>query len=532
MPRSVEPPEWQVRAYSGARTSPIYDTGPQGPTQSQIDQFTKWNTNVAGKDQLAAGSVPVAGSAVNGSVKTNNLSVTPATSVNVKDTNLLVSQNFTAASTVVAVGQWSWWGEDGHLAKGCARVDCNGSQHDLVSNEVSVVAGENLTVTVWVKWAGLSYTGSNPIALGVEKYRQGRDPDTNGIVYMDVGGDDVTSLSSPAASSGWVKLTGEYTVPDKVDQLRFRFHVATAVTAGYILWDEAEFRKTDLIPDEAVPGVGNINDNVVNNLYGQSGTGFGHADAAKAFSNTSSAVTSVSSKVAALEAAGSGGSIAGDDFTYAGALLTSGYWSGSYSSPGLGYYQADGQVARWATSPAVGVNESKFYWTGTGSTSAGDYQLVQIVLASALYRHPITGAQSSISIYGRVASDWQSYVKLTLNGDTTWTLKNCVAGVETTMTSGTVSLPGVGSTISLYVGSWSTSESRRFTADINGTPLLNYLEPGTTSVVGAANRRWGWGGVARGWVAGYYAYINGRVYIYTNGWVGSPDVDQWLATDQ
>lgn len=526
---SGDPPEWAIRAYPGARSSPIYPSGPAGPTQSQIDQFQKWNSNVAGKDQLASGSVPVAGSAVSGTVKTNNMSVTPATSVSVKDTNLLVSQNFTASTTVASVGQWSWWGEDGHLVKGCARVDCNGSQHDLVSNEVTVVAGENMTVSVYVKWADLDYTGSDPIALGVEKYRQGRDPATNGTIYMDVGGDDISSLASPASSSGWVKLTGEYTVPDKVDQLRFRFHAAQTITEGYVLWDEAEFRKTDLIPDSAVPGVGSINDNVVNNLFGQTGTGFGHADAAKAFSNTSSAVTSVSSKVASLEAAGSGGSIAGDDFTYtASSLLASGYWSGSYSSPSVGYYSTNGQLANWHTS-TIGATDAKFYWTGTGATSAGDYQLVQLVLGSALYQHPIaTGAYNTISLYGRISSDWLSYVVLSINADTTWTLKRCVSGSETTMTNGTCTIPGVGSTISLYLGAWASSESRRFTADINGTPVLNYLEPGTTSVVGASNRRWGWGGVSRGWRAGYY----GRLYLYQQGQVGSPDVDQWLATDQ
>ena len=528
MPRSVEPPEWQVRAYSGARTSPIYDTGPRGPTQSQIDQFTKWNTNVAGKDQLAAGSVPVAGSAVSGTVKTNNMSVTPATSVTVKDTNLIVAQNFSSSSTVASVANWSWWGEDGHLTRGCARVDCNGNQHDLVSNEVSVVAGENVTVSVYVKWADLVYTGSDPIALGVEKYRQGLDPDTNGVLYMDVGGDDLSTLSSPASSGGWVKLTSEYEVPDKVDQLRFRFHTAAAATAGYVLWDEAEFRKTDLIPDEAVPGVGNINDNVVNNLYGQTGTGFGHADAAKAFSNTSSAVTSVSSKVAALEAAGSGGSIAGDDFTYTGTLLSSGYWSGSYSSPSVGYYSADGQVAKWYTS-TIGATDARFYWTGTDPTSAGDYQLVQVVLGSALYQHWLaTGAYNSICLYGRVSSDWLSYVQFCINADATWTLKCAVGGAETALSNGTCTIPGVGSTISLYLGAWSTSEARRFTADINGTPVFNVLEGGTTSVVGASNRRWGWGGVSRGWVAGYY----GGRYLNQQGQVGSPDVDQWLATDQ
>lgn len=525
---SSDPPEWAIRAYPGARTSPIYNNGPSGPSQTQMDQFQAWNNNVAGKDQLAAGSVPVAGSAVSGTVKTNNMSVTPATSVSVKDTNLLVSQNFSASSTVVTVGQWSWWGEDGHLIKGCARVDCNGSQQDLVSNEVSVVEGENVTVSVYVKWAGLTYAGSNPIVLGVEKYRQGRDPDTNGTIYMDVGGDDISSLSSPSSSSGWVKLTGEYTVPAKVDQLRFRFHAAQTITAGYILWDEAEFRKTDLIPDEAVPGVGSINDNVVNNLYGQTGTGFGHADAAKAFSNTSSVVTSVSSKVASLEAAGSGGSIAGDDFTYTGTLLSSGYWSGSYSSSSIGYYSANGTVAKWY-STAIGATDAKFYWTSTGSTSAGDYQLVQVVLGSALYQHPIaTGAYNTISLYGRISSDWLSYVVLSINADATWTLRRCVSGSETTMTNGTCTIPGVGSTISLYCGLWSSSESRRFTADINGTSILNYLEPGTTSLVGASNRRWGWGGVSRGWVAGYY----GGRYLNQQGQVGSPDVDQWLATDQ
>lgn len=527
---STEPPEWVIRV-PNARTRPIKDSNQPRLSQAQLNTFNSWGQNVAGKDELAAGSTPVAASSINGPVQTSSVGIAPATSVAVKDTNMLVSQNFTSRDTVVSAGQWSWDGDTGNITKGCARVDCNGGQDDLVSNEILVVPGENVKVTVQVKWVDITYTGTNPIVLGVEKYRKARDPDTNGTVYIDVGGADVMSLSAPASSGGWTELTGTFVVPDKgVDQLRFRFRAAATITAGIVYWDEAEFKKLDLIPDAAVPGVGTSIDNVVNNLYGQTGTGYGHADAAKAFSNTSQSLTSVSSKVASLDAAGRGGAIAGDDFAFSGEIIASTNWAGSYNPSGKGVYQADGVDAVWVPGGTVinGKVYAKFDWVGPDATSAGDYQLIQVVLDSAPAYHAISGRESGICIYGRVAADWQSYIELAVKGNGTYTVSRCVAGAVTVMGSGSCAVPGAGATISLYCGDWSIAADRKFSGDINGTPLFSFTEGTSTSLIGASNRKWGWGGYANGVPAGSY----GLYYLGNSTWVSPPKVNQWLAMDQ
>lgn len=527
-----EPADWVIRV-PDARSVPITNSNQPRLSQAQMDAFNSWGTNLAGKDGLASGSVPVAGSAVSGTVQGNNVGVAPATSVAVTDTNMLVSQDFASATTVVAAGQWSWDGDDGHLTKGCARVDCNGSQDDLVSNEVLVVPGENVEVTVWVKWAGISYTGTNPIVLGIEKYRKGRDPDTGGTTYLDVGGATIATLSSPAASGGWTKLTGTYVVPDKgVDQLRFRFSAATTITAGLVRWDEAVFSKTDLIPDAAVPGVGTTVDNIVTSLSGTTGTGFTHADSAATLAATSAAITATSATVSTLDAAGSSGSIAGDDFTNTGELVSSPNWGGSYST-GNGTYVADGNDAVWTPIGAVAnvTVDAKLDWQGTDATSVSDHQKIQVVLNSTIYYDTwISNRYSSLCLYGRVSADWASYIKLQINSDGTWKLINAVAGVETMMTSGTTSAPVGGSTVTLYCGD--TSTVRKFTATINGVAFCSYIEGGTTSLYGASNRKWGFGGIALGTPAASYFVPGGVRNVPVGYWCTPPKINQWIGVDQ
>lgn len=532
MTSSEQPPEWAIRAYPAVRQNSnkggIITPGGVSISQTQIDQYVAWSENVTGKDELAAGGVSVAGSAVTGTVQTNSVGIAPATSVAVKDTNMLVSQNFTASTTVVATGNWSWWGDDGHLTVGCARVDCNGDQDDLVSNEILVVAGENVSVTVWVKWASLSYTGSDPIVLGVEKYRKGRDPDTGGTVYLDVGSADIATLSAPASSGDWTKLTGTYVVPAKVDQLRFRFRAAPAVTVGYVLWDEAEFKKTDLIPDAAVPGVGATVDNVVTNLTGQSGSGFTHDDESAALAGTAKALTDNSSTVSQLSAAQGTGAIAGDDFSYSGELIASTYWSGytpqANNNP---YYIADGDVAVWVTTSRSGspINtnfKSRYDWQGTSPVSTTDYQKIQVVLSSGMssyYPYDICGR---IYLYGRISADWTSYVELELSGTGAYKLNCSVAGAVSTLTSGTwTNNVGAGSTITLYCGDKGTTTPRLFKAQVNGSNIFTYTDAGTSSY-GASYRKWGWGGSGM--------YTNQAFVGYL--WYRPPNVNQWIGTDQ
>lgn len=276
----TQPPDYIIRTYNnGTRSNPV--VGQQMTTLSDEDMatFTAWNQNVATQSGVGDGTIPVAGTITSGTVNGSTVGVGPSTSVDVSRANMMVSQDFTNPNTVATQRHWSWDGTDGDLVLGCARVECDGAQDDLVSNEIGVLTGEKIEVSCEVKWENIVYTGTNPIVLGVEKYRKGKDPATNGVTYLDVGSVDVAAIESPADFGEWGQgaLAGFYIVEAGVDQLRFRFHPAQTITAGVVKWDEAVFLKPDLIADSAVPGVGATVDDIVTNLYGTAGEEIGRA---------------------------------------------------------------------------------------------------------------------------------------------------------------------------------------------------------------------------------------------------------------
>lgn len=493
--------------------------------------------NIAKKDDLAAGSTPVAGAAVTGTVQTSAVTVAPATSVAVADTNLLIVQNFNDIGTVAAHGQWTWSGDDGHITLGCARYECNGTgQDDLVSNEVSVVPSERIKVTVWVKWSDLSYTGTGPFVLGVEKYRKGRDTDTGGTVYLDVGGTDVATVSSPAADGDWRELTGTYTVPASgVDQIRARLRVKSTVTLGVILWDEIELKKLDLIPDAAVPGIGAANDNVVNNLQGQPGTGYSSDDVAAAYQNTANALTAANAKIAVIDATGGSGSVAADDFSWTGEITASANWDGYYTETSTwGTYSANGNDAIWNT-PSSTWNlkpTAVFSWEGSGATSTTDYQKINVILDSAIGNGAWDPVYGAAFLIGRMSSDRNTYVRLQINGNGTAKIYKVISGTLTELGSATTGSVGVGTSIDFYLGTKDTTEPNRFKAYINGVQIIDCTDG--SALVGGAYRKWGWGGYMSyqpQWQVLIPFTLNGY-YYYGNYWVNPPSINQWIAQDQ
>ena len=89
-------PDWAVTIFQGARSDST--TGAQADSavsDSKLRQYTAMGANIAKKDDLAAGNVPVAGTAVSGTVTANSVGIAPATAVTIADTNMLVSQDFT-----------------------------------------------------------------------------------------------------------------------------------------------------------------------------------------------------------------------------------------------------------------------------------------------------------------------------------------------------------------------------------------------------------------------------------------------------
>lgn len=528
----TELPDYVLHSYSSSvHTNLATDTQLAGLTQEQQRAFNEWSQDNATKTGLADGSIPVAGSGVTGAVSTNSVGVAPATSVAVSTTNMMVSQNFSAADTVVARNHWSWDGTDGHLNLGCARVACDGQQEDLVSNEIPVVAGETIEVACQVKWENLVYTGTGNIVLGVEKYRKGRDRATGGVTYLDLGGVDIAEIESPAANGGWGTdgdLAGVYEVEPGVDQLRFRFRAASNITEGVVKWDEAVFLKLDLIDDAAVPGVGTTVDNIVQKLFGTEGSSFTHNQAAVALGNTQSALLSVNARVSALEAQESAGAVAADDFLFTGEVTANSNWGGNYGiSLSSGYYTSDGADAVWVPTgitPFTANQTCVFDWQGTDAVSTTDYQLVQLLLSSPPATGP-NGFKSWVYLLGRISAGFGSYVRAAFGSDGTYFVDYWNGSTFTTMNSGTCAVPGSGALLSLYCGDKATSAPRRFKLKVNQTIIAEFNETGTGSALGASNRKWGWGARADG---GFYLIF----IIGATGQGAPPKINQWLGYDQ
>lgn len=497
-----------IDAVNGAQT--MADQGHQLLTGAST-------TGVSGTDLLTA-----SGTAINQNTANHvgNQSLTAAQSVALTQQNLLVSQDFSSSYAVVGDAHWTWDGTDGAPSSnvlGCAKVVCNGSQPPLVSSEIPVVAGENIEVACEVKWAGLSYAGSAPIILAVEKYRLMKDPAGSGQdTYADVGWEAVYTIPSPGSSSDWLGISGTYTVESGVDQLRFRLEVATNATAGTVKWDAAEFLKLDLIADDCVPGVGLTVDNIVTQLYGTSGSGFTQNQSAVALGNTASALTSVSARVSALEAEGHVGAIAGDDFSFVGEITASPNWGGSYST-GNGVYQADGIDAVWQTFFGGGPVSAQFDWEGSDSTSTTDYQLLQIVLDSAPAPDLADMYQSYICLFGRIASGWGSYIQAAIGSGGDYFVGYQAGSGFVTMSAGTCDVPGLASVISLYCGDAPTTAPRHYRLEIGNIIVAEFDESGTGSLLGSSDRGWGWGTVVQG------SFLAQAV---------PPKVNQWIAMDQ
>lgn len=520
-----QPPDFVIRSYnSSVHGNIVRNTKLANLNQNQLDQFDKWSQNVATRDGLASGDVPVSGTGVTGSVSTNNVGVAPATSVAVQTTNMMVSQNFSSPDTVVAAGRhWKYDATDGNITLGCARVDCDGTQDALLSNEIPVVTGENILVACQMKWDGIAYAGSDPIVLGVQKYRKGRDPVTGGVTYLDVGGVDVASLESPAGDGAWGDgdLAGEYQVEAGVDLLRCRF--STTVTAGSVKWDEAVFLKLDLIDDAAVPGVGHTVDDIVRQLYGADGDSFTHNDAAVALGNTSAALTSANARLAAIEAEAGTGAIAGDDFLWTGEITTSLNWGGFYdSATPIGTYVADGADAVFVTaaSPKLGTQSYGFDWQGADDVSDTDYQLVQVLLSSA--PGTTNGFKAYIDILGRVSAGFGTYVRARIGSDGTYAVSYFNGSSFVGMNTGTCAVPGMGALLSLYCGDKASLAPRHFKLVANTVTICDFDELGSGSPLGASNRKWGWGG----------QMSRGRPSPLVVSQAKAPKINQWLGRDQ
>lgn len=425
--------------------------------------------------------------------------------------NLILAPTFAASPTIVTeLGHgWAWDNSAGHDSIGCAKITVAGVLDELVSNEIRVVEGQKLDLSVWVKWpTSITYTGTNPFGLGVTRYRaQSR---SDGLVEeLEIGSDDVASIASPASTSDWVQLVKSgYEVPPGCDELRLRLKVAPNLTAGTIFWDDASVTKTQ-------PGsgyIGNLLDTTINGLENVNQPGWDLTDLLISMLNQFRTTVDHAARITLLENLLTTGNKINDEFLRVGTTLGSN-WNQAYIGFGAGTWETDGDNAFWNKS-GVDTLDVRCRYIGTPSETLTDTQKITAILGSkgeVGFLPSIFGllfiCESHVDLYGRMnttgteGTDWIR-ARFSASGDVY--IHRSLAGVVTQLAhtenwdfllNPNGSKPaGAGATITLLCGT--DSGARFFEAHINGEAVC--VANDSTSNVGASYRGYGHGARAEG----------------------------------
>lgn len=141
-----------------------------------------------------------------------------------------------AASLSGAGTAWSWDGTEDHTGvtgSGSAKVVANGVLQALRGTPGAVQASQTVTLTAYVMWSGLTYTGSDPIQLQVIPLSQSGSQLVAGTPV------EVAQIASPASSGSWTELTGTYNVPSSgVAAVQQRLVVGGNASVGSVWWDD------------------------------------------------------------------------------------------------------------------------------------------------------------------------------------------------------------------------------------------------------------------------------------------------------
>lgn len=152
-------------------------------------------------------------------------------------TNMLANSHFVGPQSVIGLDEWSHDDTRTHSVgvdgAGSARTELTGDARELGSNAISVVPGQKVPMRMYAAWENLVITGPTtpPIQLIAQAYQEGQ------LVH-----DQILARAGRVGTSGdWVELTGEYVVPDAVedvaiapDEVRLLVRIETNGTAGSV----------------------------------------------------------------------------------------------------------------------------------------------------------------------------------------------------------------------------------------------------------------------------------------------------------
>lgn len=433
-----------------------------------------------------------------GNLRPSQVAMLPSGGVVATNQNLVNEGAFRDAATVDPNDEWTWDGTLGKTIVGALKVLADGDTNEMVSNRIPVKGGDPLTISCWVKWDSLSYTGSNPIGIGYTGYEY------NELTQVDseLQSFDVAYLASPVSTGGWQQLTANIEVPDGTtvgvpapDAIRVRLKLGDNLSSGTVWFDEVSAIKTALVVDSVVPGIGTILQNGVEALENIVGGIFGHSDFFDALFGTGQGMIGLSSRVAYLESLETTGIQAVDDFEHSETGDLGANWSITYSGSGSGVIEiANGHDAAWNES-GFGTREFIARYTEAATDeSNNDDQKVVGVLGSRAQRNTLAGVMGHNDIYGRMDAAGNNWIRARFSANGTVTISRKLSGTVTTLNSDTYTPPNSGHSIALICGT--SLGSRYFQATVNGQIACEAND--ATSNVGVGYRGWGFGGRIEG----------------------------------
>ena len=410
--------------------------------------------------------------------------------------NCISGGSFPTARSVVAGHGWSWDPSVGKTKPGSAKVVLDGSVQELPSTRIAVVAGDIITVKASALWSGLTYTGSDPIALGVTTYL-----DSNALHTRET----LITIPSPAAAGGWTDLSYGYVVSDPlVKYIKVRpSHPATA-TAGTVNWDDLSAVKSGGVRDNSVPGIGTILYNTVLGLEDLTGIDINHDGALGAFQTAAQATRANASAISYLQALATGGVSMVDDFERNDTNGMGGNWDLTYSGSGAGVMDTDGHAVTWNKS-GTGTYACRARWTGTPSVTTTNTQKLVLVQGSKGQTNAFYSKSGYVYLDGRLnpatvnGTDGPGThrIRATFGADGEVALGYFVGGAYIPWATVDIDpIPGNGAALSLECGVG--NNDRHYRVAVNDREVIYYPESGTLSSMGASYLGVGGGMMAEG----------------------------------
>lgn len=187
-----------------------------------------------------------------GQIEAGLLGLIPASHIADVSPNLLVNGSFDTAASLTGSGVWAWDSSKDHSANngGSAKIVPHSVQRDLMSDLVAVSANQELTISGWLMWSGVTFAAnSTPFRLSLNAYSDSAGRNLTGAP-------DIAIETSNAASGAWRQLGGTYVVPQGISSVRLRLTVTGAANNGGVWWDDLSMTKTNLIPQDLIHGLG------------------------------------------------------------------------------------------------------------------------------------------------------------------------------------------------------------------------------------------------------------------------------------